>query len=417
MTLSPILVNNIEKPQAARSCGHGALLVPLVLVIIIALMMLPVFIAEARETWDHGYYIDYVFAWSLNGEPPVYHTHVGYPLALLLLHRVTQLPIWIAGVILNTAAQMMTAYILYRIMLPALAVDQRGRRMIAAVLAFALSLVTAITFLTLPDHNVYFGYVIPHVYHNPTSVLLKPMALSQILLVIDALSQARGVRWRLPLLLAISIAAVIVKPSFVVCVVPPVILLLLWQLWQRKEIDWMTLLFGIILPNVLILGLQSDLLDSTHGGAYFAPLEALRLNDDNFATRLLPIKQILSIAFPLLALAAYGRAALRSLPLMLAWMAYALGVGQMMLLNEPLYPKAINFGWGAQITLFVLFLVSARFVLEQWGGRVPRLSIRYAPLPTAIGVTLLLHTLAGIFWYSVHALAVFSHPLDWRLWW
>lgn len=418
MTLSSSLAKGIETtPESARHIPLGALFIPLLAMLVMGGLMLPVFIAEARETWDHGYYTDYVLAWSLNGQPPTFHTHVGYPFTLLVLHQATRLPIWIAGVILNTAAQMLTAYFIYAYLLPAIPLNRERRRAIAAMLALALCLVSAISFLTLPDYNVYYGYVIPSVYHNPTSVLLKPLALAQMLLIVSALSRPGGARWRLPLLLFLSIAGVVIKPSFAVCMIAPSLLALLWQLWRRNPFDWLTLVFGFALPTLLMLALQSDLLGTLHGGAYFAPLESLRLNDDNYATRMLFSKQFLSIAFPLLVVAAHPRAALRSLPLMLAWMAYTAGLAQMLLLNEPLYPKAGNFWWGAQITLFILFVVSARFMLEQSGGRMPRFSFRRTPLLSAAGCAMLLHTAAGAFWYGIHALAVFSHPLDWRLWW
>lgn len=396
---------------------YGKAAAPLMLLVIMAAMMTPVFIAESREAWDQGYYISFVENWAALGSPSLTSTHIGYQALVLWLHQTIALAIISAAIGVNVGAYMLSAIITYAVLVGRLSPNYPQRRWIAAGLALALSMVAPLFFVSLPEQNLYFGYITPHVYHNPTSILLKPFALAQTLLVINGLTEAKGTRWRLPLLFLVSVAAIVTKPSFALCLLLPALFLMLWQIYHRQQTDWLSIACGFFVPTLIILGLQSDLLGSTRSGISFAPLESFILNERYLATRFLALKLILSFVFPLLVLIARWREALKSSEMWLAWSTFIIGLAQMLLLNEAEHPGAGNFWWGAQISLFALFVISTRFLLEQLGGYIPRFFPSPSPLLSMTSAAFVLHMVAGIIWYAVHALAYFSHPVQWRMWW
>ena len=80
----------------------------------------------------------------------------------------------------------------------------------------------------------------------------------------------------------------------------------------------------------------------------------------------IPQKFFMSIFFPLVVTAFYFRWAKQDNEMILAWLSFGMGALQYFLLIElgSRYTHA-NFLWGAQITLFMLFVVSIRFLLKQ----------------------------------------------------
>jgi hypothetical protein len=93
------------------------------------------------------------------------------------------------------------------------------------------------------------------------------------------------------------------------------------------------------------------------------------------------LKFFMSIFFPLVIALVFWQWARKDQALILAWLGFLMGALQYFLLIEKgsRFTHA-NFLWGAQITLFMLFVVSIRFLLKheavlkqslQWSSWVP----------------------------------------------
>jgi peptidoglycan/LPS O-acetylase OafA/YrhL len=111
----------------------------------------------------------------------------------------------------------------------------------------------------------------------------------------------------------------------------------------------------------------------------------------------LPAKLALSVAFPAAVYLLYWKCARRDLPLNFALLLFAFGAGYAVFLVEAQRTTHGNFLWGAYVTLFILYLFSATFLVRQlkttsWKGaqRVRHIA--------AIAL-LLAHVASGIFTY------------------
>ncbi|MCA9904323.1 MAG: hypothetical protein KC547_10730, partial [Anaerolineae bacterium] len=158
--------------------GVRAWLPPLVLAVGLMLLMLPVFTIETTETWDQGWHIDYAAQWYYTGWPPEVIPHVGYHLLLMGLKNIARgVEFRDLAILVMISVYACTGLMTYRYLLAGGWGVSAGRRWRAAGLSAALHVVGPIMLLTLLNQNMYFGYVTPHTYHNPTSILLKPLAL------------------------------------------------------------------------------------------------------------------------------------------------------------------------------------------------------------------------------------------------
>lgn len=310
-----------------------------------------------------------------------------------------------AGIVVALAAYLAGALASY-VLLSLLAGRAHGLRasLLLAALALALMLVAPVNLLT-PD-NRYLGYLVPHAYHNPTMVVLKPAALAVFYLAcrfFDPRPLGRPLAWGLAAGVA-TILCVLAKPSYLMALAPALALAAAYARQARRPVHWRPLLFGILLPLTLVMGLQARLL-SAKRGVLIAPLAVFHEWDrilDPATTEHLALKLLLSILFPLAVYLAWLPETRRTFHLNLAWLSFAVGAAYTYLLAEPPPDTGNgNFTWSAQITVFVLFVASTAFLLER--ARQPGAR----PLATTAGLALLsvlfgLHFVCGLQWYSLH---------------
>ncbi len=235
-------------------------------------------------------------------------------------------------------------------------------RVLAAV---TLTIVAPIAFFVILDGRYYFGYIGLANYHNPTIHLLRPLALANFMLVINAFEHPANQKWKVVLSAFLIIAACLVKPNYGLSVIPAVMVLALFYFWKKKKFDWRMLLGGLIVPGILVLAAQSVIVLFFSGtnteGIVLRPFAV----EQAFSHYLLT-KFLLSILFPLVFLILNYRTSLKDPSLQLAWITFITGAGQMYFLaeqgNDFYYG---NFRWSAQIALFLLFGASLRFFLQK----------------------------------------------------
>jgi hypothetical protein len=77
-------------------------------------------------------------------------------------------------------------------------------------------------------------------------------------------------------------------------------------------------------------------------------------------------KFFLSVAFPMVVFCTHTHTSIRDNRVIIAWLAFIFGAFYLYFLAEsgPRFYHG-NFGWSSQITLFILFIVSALFLFEQ----------------------------------------------------
>jgi hypothetical protein len=322
---------------------------------------------------------------------------------LLLIGVSGLLPIGLSGaaILVAVVVYTITALILYRMIRAALAGTGWLPSLVSAGVALALLLVTPVTLLTLPEHNLYFGYVGINVLHNPTMVMLKPFALLLFAVTIHLLSHRLRVTARtVALVVLLILLSVIAKPNFVLVLLPTLLVVVAYRFYRRERADLKTVILLLIVPMIVVLALEYVFMyifiDSQNGGGggiLFAPLLTIYVYDRQVA--LLPIKFLLSILFPLTVTLLYRQQAFKDLSLRLAWLIFVIGAAQMYLFAEGGDRlRDGNFWWSAQIGLFILFVASALFWLRHfrdqpgWRGRVCL-------------IVFLLHVICGILFYAL----------------
>ncbi|WP_426574201.1 hypothetical protein [Aquihabitans sp. McL0605] len=253
------------------------------------------------------------------------------------------------------------------------AVGAGHRRVAPPVIATAgtLGLLVAgpITALTWSRHQLLIGYVTPTVFHNPSYLLLRPLALALFWVVVDRLDRGAGLRGT-ALTFALSIVVLQAKPSYTICLLPAIVLYAAYRRARREPVALRYLALGFIVPSVAGLLVQAQL-SRGQGTLQIDPLQTIRLL---FASRglspwmALPML-LASIAFPLVVAIAYRSEVRRTPSAVLAWLTFGAGIGLVAILAIHGRTDHGDLLWGAEAAAFVLLAESIRLVIETWGRR------------------------------------------------
>jgi hypothetical protein len=230
---------------------------------------------------------------------------------------------------------------------------------ISMILPVVVTFAAPLMLLAGSDGQYYYGYIGLANYHNPTVVLLRPLALASFLLGIQVF-EGRTRHWGLILFSAvILIASALVKPNFALSLLPAICLLAGWYWLQRRPVDWTFLFGGFILPGVAVLFVQGLFSffspEAGQGSIIFAPFQV-----EQAFSGWLGLKFVLSLIFPLTVLIVYFKQIRNDPAILLAWIGFCVGAFQMYFLaesNDRFFDG--NFRWSAQIMLYVLFAASA----------------------------------------------------------
>jgi hypothetical protein len=410
---TPAITKQTTAPRRTFFALSSADLLPLVATITVLLvMMVPVFAFEVREQWDHGWHIQYAANWLTNGYPPEPLPHVGYHLLLMSMYRLMPISdIALYALLINFAVYIVLAVWLYRYLLTSITDTPVTAPWVLALFTVSLMLVAPISIFTLANQNAYFGYFASHVYHNPTSLLMKPLGCLQFVFAMQALTGRKTSLGWLLALTAVTVAAVFVKPNYTIALLPPLALVALYRLYKRQPISVFPLGYSALLAGLIMVG-QLVAMSTGERGIVFAPFDALGYYDqDNWM--LIP-KFVLSLAYPLLIYFFYRRESRSSVEFNLAWLIFLFSASHFYFLNETKHPWGGNWWWGSHTALFILFVVATRVFIRAWRTRGDTVAQQLAQLPRlmAICVTLALHVVSGVFWWYAH-----TQGLPGRVWW
>jgi hypothetical protein len=388
----------------------------------------PIVAFVIHEEVDYGYHQIFIQD-VLNGQPIgdflSLVPHFLYHLLVILLYRI------IPGLLLPDAIFIIAlgCYVVLAAVLIGFLCQLLGRPQtyraggLYIVAALALMVVMPVNILT--PENLYVGYIGTSAYFNPTYVVLKPLAMLLFWMITGVFIQTvtgENESRRIPVWLCaiLTVACILAKPSYVICLFPALIIVAIYAYIRRKPIRWSLLIGGFIVPAGLVLGLQAITFRST-AGFMFAPLAVMnsltRINPD--APNGLGFKFLMSILFPLVVYILYSKSAIKTAYLNLAWLTFGFGAAYMYLLAEGGDRVShANFVWSANSTLFVLFAASVIFVIQQsrviWSKQSENAASENVgayrfQIPGRLivcGYVFGLHLISGLYWYYIHITAV-----------
>ena len=304
------------------------------------------------------------------------------------------------------AAGILTSLIAYGVLAAAIATSLhrqlRGRRPWLAVgLALGLMFTAPILILNLQGSGLYFGYLHPFTYHNPTSTLMRPLALITFLYVAYALVSPVAAWGQIALAAFVSLLLSNAKPNYSLALLPVAGLGMVYRLGRRLFVDlkMMVAILGVITFFLVLQYLTTFNSGGASTGLGIEPFALLQ--ERGFSIPIILINYALSIAFPSAILVLYWPSARRDALLMLAWACFVVGVFYALAVVELGTRRTDNnFYWSGEITLFLLFFASIHFWLRQMGGRFD-LSARRAQIAMVVWG---LHIVSGFYWYVVQLL-------------
>lgn len=266
---------------------------------------------------------------------------------------------------------------------------------VRAALALGAMIVTPITLFTTTQHNTYFGYVAINTHHNPTTELLRPLALASFI-ALGAWLAGQERRSQLWLFSGLTFLSVLAKPSYALCLYPALAFFLAGGLRGSEGVRRAAWLAAALAPTLIAQIVQFD--------AYYGPAADSRIEFAPFAVLNEPLpvvaaKLAASLAFPVAVTWLFPAEARSDMHLRFAWRLVLAGLLLHMAFAEA-GPRMAhgNFGWSSQIALFLLFVAALRV----WARALFRPQPALAGPLVAGALVLALHLASGIIFLSLY---------------
>jgi hypothetical protein len=214
------------------------------------------------------------------------------------------------------------------------------------------------------------GYIWAEPYYSPTCALMKAFSFISTMFAVTFLRPEPGniSPPKSIVVCALATAAgTLAKPSFAICMVPALLVLVALRFCRSQFIDLRAITLGLLAPAVLVLAVQYHLsFSGTSGGAayhnsvIFAPLAVMKYHSKDLVR-----KFVSSIAFPLAVYVLYWARARRDTSLNFAFLLFGFGISYTYLLSEKLNGWTGNFLWSSYIGLFMVFVFAVVFYVRQ----------------------------------------------------
>ncbi len=276
---------------------------------------------------------------------------------------------------------------------------------VTAVLCFVLQISAAI-FVPWFNARPYLGQGTPNVWHNPTTIMVRPIALLLFILVTSELKRCKDTDfesglsvWRGILIAFLLFLSNLAKPSFVQIYYPAIfILMVIWLfVYQRKNLKLGLQLLLTCIPSLILMIAQFILSfygsNEKSAGIQIAPFAVMKLHTDSWMISLL-----LVIAFPLIMCVIrlvhrktdWGEG--------FGWILLAVGFLERALIAEggDRYWHG-NFSWGFMIGLALIWYEEMKNYIGYYYGEEPegkKLSVGYI----ASSILLLMHFISGVYY-------------------
>jgi hypothetical protein len=281
----------------------------------------------------------------------------------------------------------------------------------AAALSVAILVASHIFLPTIFKPNLYYNYLVPTAYHNPTQQLNKLFTIAIWFLYCRRfLTSDERPLSSLVLLAVLVVASAIAKPSFLIAFLPVSGLLAAWDLFHGRWSRFRDYVAAIALPAIAVMGwqfwmtygigaesrLSGGILDQSvrdvtgrvvtglSRGIEFAPL-SIFAGPASYAQYLATLP--LALAFPLVATILLWPDARQSRSFVAAWAILGLGLFYVLLLAESGPGRmAGNFGWTAQTAAFLLYVEALLLMARKWETRFKPVLLVVLSVHVACGV-------------------------------
>lgn len=259
----------------------------------------------------------------------------------------------------------------------------------------------------------YLGPRTGNIWHNPTYLIIKPMAVLIFFLYADifeehAENNKRKENKKLILGGVLLCVSAILKPSFFQMFLPALFVFCLFELIQKKGKNfWFLVKNGFsVVPVTIIAICQMIILGGSSGGGSGISIGFLRVWGAR--TSYWYIALILSLAFPIYILIMNRKKMLTHYWGKLGIVSLISGMFQYMFLYVTKAPEAGDFGWGFALSIFLIFVVSV-ICLEKWRCEAGIVSWKVK----CAYVLLCLHFLFGIiYFYDIFKYLRYTLPLQ-----
>ena len=224
------------------------------------------------------------------------------------------------------------------------------------------------------NEEPYLGQGSPNVWHNPTTIAVKPLALLFFVLLGSVLVSSQESNfekkqpvWKYILLAVLLLLTNLAKPSFVQIYYPAIfVLMIIWLImYQRKNLSLAIALFITCIPSLaltitqFVLSFYSD--NKGASGVRFAPFEVA-----GQFTRSIFGSFLLAAAFPIVMLILDAVRRKIDWDTVLAWLMLAMGFAERLLLAESGERASHgNFSWGYLLGLYLIWYCAVRSLLRR----------------------------------------------------
>ncbi len=311
-----------------------------------------------------------------NGERMI--AHPGFHATLIAIEHVTSAP-WEGLVVLLVTVSMTASFLVQVWILRRLSEGSTRSLTTATLIGAALCVIMPIHIPGIMP-NVFHGQLSPNLYHNPTYLMMKPLALLAFGLtaVILSSSDTAGKRAWLPVVL---IMGMVIKPSFVIVYLPALWLTLIFTSAGQsnrvlrlgldfREGRWC---FALSLAAVTVLAVQYlyRFAPTAKSQLVFDFLEHWSLRSSN-----IPLSIILALAFPICVAAFRFRHLINQRASWLAVFVLLIGMAFYATLTDNSEVGKSNLGWSYCIAQATVFLAAAAEYLR-WQPREFKDRLKY----------------------------------------
>lgn len=271
-------------------------------------------------------------------------------------------------------------------------------------MALMLVFVTAI-YLPWFNQYLYLGQGSPTIWHNPTNIAVKGLALLIVFMMIKIWEDYLVCKLNnkdIILTGLLLLFSVLIKPSFMQIFFPGILMFCGVKILWTKEMsnNFILKILWILLPSFIILLFQFAFIFITNTIEQGRAIEIswfrfLKLYSPNIL-----ISYLISMAFPLYILVFKRKYILRENMLLLAICLYITGFLQGSFLYDPgLFGSAGDYMWGQQLAQFIIFVVTTNLFFNDLSS-YEKNTAGNKDLYFGVGFSLLfLHFISGVYYY------------------
>ena len=294
---------------------------------------------------------------------------IGYPLWAFLvagIMKISRAPAYEASAIAGGLLNILTYMLVYGYLVK----ECKEERMWIGLLSWFLLLVGPF-YIPWYNQNIYLGQFTPNIWHNPTTICVRPFAFVAFLLILNLLKGYEEEQQKFTVNNWIFLAVILVlcnlaKPSFVQIAVPGLAVYLIILLFRSKgkALKFCFQIASAFVPCVCVMLWQMVVSfgtsSSADGGIEIAWFDVMGATSPS-----IPFSLFLSFLFPLYVVLT-NIWIVKERDTQLAFCMWLAGFLEAASLAETGYRRYHgNFGWGHMLSVFLIYVTAFRYFLKR----------------------------------------------------